>query len=86
MTKLDKLIELNNLEKQNRKNRLEDKLKQQEYYGEKEELFDPLTKTSGRTLSQFGVILPKKINLFCSQFVNDICLLREAAYYVWRNC
>ena len=27
MTKLDKLIELNNLEKQNRRNRLEDKLK-----------------------------------------------------------
>ena len=45
MTKLDKLIELNNLEKQNRKNRLDDKLKQQEYYGEIEELFDPLTKT-----------------------------------------
>ena len=45
MTKLDKLIELNNLEKQNRGNRLEDKLKQQEYYGEIEELFDPLIKT-----------------------------------------
>ena len=45
MAKLDKLIELNNLEKQNRRNRLEDKLKQQEYYGEIEELFDPLTKT-----------------------------------------
>ena len=45
MTKLDKLIELNNLEKQNRKNRSEDKLKQQEYYGEIEELFDPLNKT-----------------------------------------
>ena len=44
MTKLDKLIELNNLEKQNRRNRLEDKLKQKEYYGEKEELCDPLTK------------------------------------------
>ena len=46
MTKLETLIELNNLEKQNRKNRLEDKLKQQEYYGEIEELFDPLTNTS----------------------------------------
>ena len=34
MTKLDKLIELNNLEKQNRRIRLEDKLIQQEYYGE----------------------------------------------------
>ena len=44
MTKLETLIELNNLEKQNRKNRLK-KLKQQEYYGEIEELFDPLTKT-----------------------------------------
>ena len=45
MTKLETLIEFNNLEKQNRKNRLEDKLKQQEYYGGIEELFDPLTKT-----------------------------------------
>ena len=45
MAKLDKLIELNSLEKQNRRNRLEDKLKQQEYYGEIEELFGPLTKT-----------------------------------------
>ena len=44
MTKLDELIEINYLEKQKRKNRLEDELKQQEYYGEKEELFDPLTK------------------------------------------
>ena len=40
MTKLDKLIELNNLEKENRKKRLEDKLKQQEYYGDMEELFE----------------------------------------------
>ena len=45
MTKLETLMKLNNLEKQNRKNRLEDKLKQQEYYGEIKELFDPLTKT-----------------------------------------
>ena len=30
MTKLDKLIELNNLEKQNRRNRLDNKLKRQE--------------------------------------------------------
>ena len=45
MTKLNKLIELHSLEKQNRRNRLEDKLKQQDYYGEIEELFDPLTKT-----------------------------------------
>ena len=45
MTKLDKLIELNNLEKQNRRNRLEDKSKQQEYYGEIKDLFDPPTKT-----------------------------------------
>ena len=34
MTKLETLIKLNKLEKQNRRNRLEDKLKQQEYYGE----------------------------------------------------
>ena len=45
MTKLETPIVLNNLEELNRKNRLEDKLKQQEYYGEIEELFDPLTKT-----------------------------------------
>ena len=45
MTKLETLIKLNNLKKQNRRNRLEDKLKQQEYYGEIKELFDPLTKT-----------------------------------------
>ena len=45
MTKLDKIIKLNNPEKQNRKNRLEEKLKQQEYYGDIEDLFDPLTKT-----------------------------------------
>ena len=45
MTKLETLIELNYLEKQNTKNRLEDKLKQQEYHGEIEELFDPLTKS-----------------------------------------
>ena len=45
MTKLETLKELNNLEKQNRRNRLEDKLKQQENYGEIQELFDPLTKT-----------------------------------------
>ena len=37
-------MELNKLEKENRKNRLEDKLKQQEYFCEIEELFDPLTK------------------------------------------
>ena len=44
MTKLETLIKLNNLEKQNRRNRLE-KLRQQEYYGDMEDLFDPLTKT-----------------------------------------
>ena len=45
MTKLETLIKLNNLEKQNRGNRLEEKLRQQEYYGDMEDLFDPLTKT-----------------------------------------
>ena len=54
MTKLDKLIEFNNLEKQNRRNRLEDKLKQQEYYGEVKDLFDPLTKTISETASQIN--------------------------------
>ena len=45
MTKLETLIKLNNLEKQNRRNRLEEKLRQQEYYGYMEDLLDPLTKT-----------------------------------------
>ena len=45
MTNLDRLIELYKLQKVNRRNRLEDKLKQKEYYGKIEELFDPLTKT-----------------------------------------
>ena len=54
MTKLYKLIELNNIEKQNRRNRLEDKLKQQEYYGEIEELIDPLTKTISETASKIN--------------------------------
>ena len=31
MTKVDKLMEINNKEKENRQNRLEDKLKQQEF-------------------------------------------------------
>ena len=39
------IIEINSLEKQNARNRLEDKLRQQEYYGDIEELFGPLTKT-----------------------------------------
>ena len=45
MTKLETLIKLNNLTKQNRRTRLEEKLRQQEYYCEMEDLFDPLTKT-----------------------------------------
>ena len=45
MATLDKHIKLNDLEKQNRRNRLEDNLKQQEFYGEIEGLFYPLTKT-----------------------------------------
>ena len=45
MAQLDKCTELKNLEKQSRRNGLEDKLKQQEYYGEIEEFFDPGTKT-----------------------------------------
>ena len=50
MTKQKKLIELNKLEKLNRRNRLEDKLKEQEYYCEIEELFDPLIKTPNATI------------------------------------
>ena len=46
MTKIETLIKLNNLEKQNRRNILEEKLRQQEYFGDIEELFDPLFKTS----------------------------------------
>ena len=42
MSKLDTLTELTKLEKENRRNRLEDKLKQQEYDGDIEELFDPV--------------------------------------------
>ena len=38
MSKLDKLIELSKLEKL-------DKLRQQEYYGDREDLIVPLTKT-----------------------------------------
>ena len=53
MTRLDKLIELEKkLQKLNRKNRLEDKLKQQEYYDEIKELFDPLSKTLNRNNEQ----------------------------------
>ena len=38
MTRLDKLIEKNNLQKLNRRNRLEDEFKKkQEYYGEIEQ-------------------------------------------------
>ena len=44
MTELDKLIELKNLEKQNRRTRLADKKRQEEFYCEIEELFDPSAK------------------------------------------
>ena len=44
MGKLETLIELNRLEKENRRNRLEEKLGKHEYYGEIEELVDPLFK------------------------------------------
>ena len=45
MTKLETLIKINNLEKRNKRNRLEEKLRQQEHYGDMEDLFDPLKKT-----------------------------------------
>ena len=44
MTKLETLKKFNNLEKK-RRNRLEEKFRQQEYYGDLEDLFDPLAKT-----------------------------------------
>ena len=62
MTKLDKLIELNRLEKLNRNNILENKLKQQEYYGEIEELFDPLTKILNTNKEQTLRAIDCKIN------------------------
>ena len=62
MTKLDKLIEVNRLEKLNRSNILKDKLKQQEYYGEIEELFDPLTKISNTNKEQTLRAIDCKIN------------------------
>ena len=61
MTELDKLIELNSLEKQNRRNRLEDKLKQQEYYDEIEELFDALTKTLNTNAESMQVLQNKTL-------------------------
>ena len=45
IAKLYKLRDLHSLEKQNRRKRIEDKLRQRENYGEIEELFDLLTKT-----------------------------------------
>ena len=42
MGKLETLIEINRLKKENRTNRLEEKLIKQEYYSELEELFDSL--------------------------------------------
>ena len=45
MTKLETLIKLNNIEKQNRRIRIEEKSRHQEYYGDIEDLFDCLTKT-----------------------------------------
>ena len=45
MNKLDKLIELTTMEKLNRRNILEYKLRQQEDYGDIEELFDLLAST-----------------------------------------
>ena len=45
MGELETLIELNRIEKEKRGNRLEEKLRIQEYYVELEVLFDPLTQT-----------------------------------------
>ena len=45
MGKLETVIELNRLEKENIKNRLEEKLRKQKYYGKIDELSDLLTKS-----------------------------------------
>ena len=45
IAKLDIIIELNSLEKQNRRKRLEEKLRQQENYGHIEEFLDHLART-----------------------------------------
>ena len=45
MVELETLIELSRLEKENRRNILEEKLSKQDYYGEIEELFDLLTES-----------------------------------------
>ena len=63
MAKLDRLIELNSLEKQNRRNRLEDKLRQQEYYGDIVDLFDPLTKTFNTNAETVQALQIFKTNL-----------------------
>ena len=44
MSKLDTFTESTKPEKENRRNTLEDNLKQQEYDGDIEELFDPVIK------------------------------------------
>ena len=61
MAKLDKLIELNSVEKQNRRNRLEDKLRQQEYYGDIEDLFDPLTRTLNTNAEEMQALQNKTL-------------------------
>ena len=61
MTKLSKILGLNKLERLNRKNRLEDKLKQQEHYGEIEELFDPLTKKLNANNEQYLALSEKTL-------------------------
>ena len=43
MIKLEKHIKLNSLKKTKRKNSLEDKLGQQEHYGDAKEFFDSVT-------------------------------------------
>ena len=52
MAQLDKLIESNKLEKLNRRNRLEDEIRNQEHYGDIEDLFDTLTKILNTHIEQ----------------------------------
>ena len=60
MSELDKLIELYKLEKLNRRNRLEDKLRQ-EHYGDIEDLFYPLIKSLNTHNEQNLALVEQKV-------------------------
>ena len=88
MTKLETLIKLNNLEKQNRRNRLEDKTKQQEFFGEIEELFDPLTKTLNSN-NEHNLALSEQtiraIDLQNQELDKQTKMIRQAGFQIGEN-